>query len=86
MEEFAARMKIVRTTVFDWMKTGKLVQGRHYLKVGRTIRIPWPRVLDLLMAEGVAGEPEQKPRPTSPVRRRSDPPKRPGPAIDLDYS
>ncbi len=46
VEEFAARFRVGRSTVFSWIASNKMVQGIHYYKVGKTIRIPWS--LDLL--------------------------------------
>ncbi len=40
-EEFAARLKIGRSTLFDWLNKGILVSGKHYLKVGRILRFVW---------------------------------------------
>lgn len=40
-EEYANRFCISRTTVFEWKKTGILIPGRHYIKVGRTLRFIW---------------------------------------------
>jgi excisionase family DNA binding protein len=41
VEEFAVRFRVGRSTVFTWIATNKMVQGIHYYKVGKTIRIPW---------------------------------------------
>jgi hypothetical protein len=41
LKEFAGRMKLSRTTVFDWMRKGILKAGRHYIKMGRVIRFEW---------------------------------------------
>jgi len=40
-EEFAARLKIGRSTLFDWLNKEILVSGKHYLKVGRILRFVW---------------------------------------------
>lgn len=40
-EEFAERLKIGRSTLFDWMNKGILVPGRHFMKVGRILRFVW---------------------------------------------
>ena len=49
VEEFAERMKISRTTVFDWIRKGTLKSGRHFMKIGRVIRFEWgPELLQKL--------------------------------------
>lgn len=40
-EEFADRLKIGRSTLFDWMNKEILVSGKHYMKVGRVLRFVW---------------------------------------------
>jgi excisionase family DNA binding protein len=83
-EEFAARMKVSRSTVFEWIKTGRLEAGRHFLRVGRTIRFPWgPELLQMLLADSMTARPpapaRTSPRPAARARPRA------GPAVDLDY-
>lgn len=54
VEEFAERMKISRTTVFDWIRKGTLKSGRHYFKIGRVIRFEWgPELLRTLLEDSV---------------------------------
>lgn len=50
IEGFAQRMGIGRSTVYSWLAEGKLVVGRHVVKIGRVIRIVWSDALldDLL--------------------------------------
>lgn len=83
-EEFAARLKVSRSTVFEWIKTGKLEAGKHFLRIGRTIRFPWGReLLEALLADSVVARPpaprQTSARPASRARPRG------GPAVDLDY-
>ncbi|MDK9717177.1 MAG: helix-turn-helix domain-containing protein [Trichlorobacter sp.] len=40
-EEFAERLKIGRSTLFDWLGKGILVPGQHYFKIGRVLRFVW---------------------------------------------
>ena len=40
-EEYAKRFCVSRTTVFEWKKSGILTPGRHYIKIGRTLRFVW---------------------------------------------
>jgi len=40
-EEYAKKFSVCRTTVFEWKKCGILIPGRHYIKIGRTLRFIW---------------------------------------------
>jgi excisionase family DNA binding protein len=48
VEQFAERLQVSRTTVFEWLKTGNLEQGKHYFKIGRVLRFVWDVTLLLL--------------------------------------
>lgn len=39
--EFAKRCKVGRTKVFQWIRDGVLVPGKHFIKVDRIIRFYW---------------------------------------------
>ncbi len=41
VEEFAGKMKVSRSTVFGWLKSGLLQEGKHYFRIGRIIRFVW---------------------------------------------
>ncbi len=41
LEEFAKRINVGRTTVFQWIKEGRLLPGRHFIKIGRVVRFEW---------------------------------------------
>lgn len=76
VEEFAERMKISRTTVFDWIRKGTLKSGRHFLKIGRVIRFEWgPELVQKLHDDSVeeAGEVKSSPSrcPQTRKTRRS---------------
>lgn len=45
IEQFALRLAMSRTTLFEWIKTGILVQGKHYFKVGRILRFVWDETM-----------------------------------------
>ena len=40
-EEFAKRLDVSRTTVFKWKQEGRLLPGRDYIQIGRTVRYLW---------------------------------------------
>lgn len=73
VEDFAKRMKVGRTTVFEWIKNGRLLPGRHFIKIGRIIRFQWGQ--DLLRKLHEESDPdgdsnksvEKKRRPSSQV-------------------
>jgi hypothetical protein len=48
IEEFAQRYRVGRSTVFLWISSKKMIQGVHYFKIGKTVRIPWS--MELLAA------------------------------------
>jgi excisionase family DNA binding protein len=85
IEEFAKRLQVSRTTVFDWIKKGKLLPGRHFIKVGRVIRFEWGPDLVKKLHE-VSDVPSEashdiKPQPTRSSRTSA----RRKAAIDLNY-
>lgn len=41
IDQFAAKMGVSRTTVYDWFKSGYLRPGRHYIKIGKTTLFAW---------------------------------------------
>lgn len=41
VEQFAERLQVSRATIFAWMQKKILVQGRHFLRLGRVLRFPW---------------------------------------------
>lgn len=75
-EIFMERMHIKRTTYYEWRRSGKLVRGRHYVKVKRVIEILW--CLNLIRE--LDDPPKIKDKPAMPVQTR-----RKGSAIDLNY-
>jgi predicted DNA-binding transcriptional regulator AlpA len=85
LEEFANRMGVSRTTVFEWMKTGKLLPRRHFMKVGRVIRFEWgPDLVRKLYEDSDVPSKvshDIKPQPTRSSRTSA----RRKAAIDLNY-
>ncbi len=50
-EEFAKKLKIKKPTIEDWIRTGHLVDGKHYIKVRSVVRFLWPIVLFQLLSD-----------------------------------
>lgn len=40
-KELAQKLKIGLTTLHEWKKKGKLIAGRDYIQIGRTVRYCW---------------------------------------------
>jgi excisionase family DNA binding protein len=63
VEEVAERLKVGRSTLFSWMKSERLVAGRHYLRIGRIVRFLWSEeVLLSLHEEQPTPEESKKPK------------------------
>lgn len=45
LEEFADRMQVGETTVWKWIRSGRLQPGRHYIQIDRIIRFHWSNEL-----------------------------------------
>lgn len=41
VEQFADKLKVSRSTVFGWLKSDQLQEGKHYFRIGRIIRFVW---------------------------------------------
>lgn len=67
IEEFANRLGISRSTAYTWLAEGRLVTGRHVLRIGRVVRILWSdELMAHLLSLSVAG-PKVTERP--PLKR-----------------
>lgn len=65
IEEFAQKMKVCETTVWKWIRNGKLRPGRHFIQIDRVIRFHWSvRLIDRLQDDcfGIATASEQQPQ------------------------
>jgi len=58
-EEFAERLKIGRSTLFEWLQKGILVPGKHFLKVGRVLRFVWSDDVVITLLE-LSSQPAQR--------------------------
>lgn len=82
MEEFADKLKVSRSTVFGWLKSDQLQEGKHYFRIGRVIRFVWDAGLFLGSKRKTKTTRDFKSlRPTG--QKRHNIPSQPG--INLDY-
>jgi Helix-turn-helix domain len=58
-EEFAKRWGVSRSTIFNWRKRGRLKAGRHYIKIGRTVKFVWGPELIAKLHEDCLRDDEQ---------------------------
>lgn len=67
VEQFAQRLQVSRATVFTWIQKQILVQGRHFLKIGRVLRFTWSDdLISRLLLDSAQTVPVASP-PLSPV-------------------
>ena len=79
IEEFAQRMRISRSTAYEWIASGKLEVGRHVMHIGKIIRIAWSNdLVRHLMKQSVVRAPR-------PVLKRNGKGGRNCCALDSDY-
>lgn len=85
VEQFALRLTMSRTTAFDWLKSGILVQGKHYFKVGRILRFVWDETTLLTIGMNSKKRKEKKQKKTVKPKgeRRLHLPC--SPPVNLDY-
>ena len=76
VEEFAQKIKVGRSTLFDWVNKGILVRGRHYFKIGRILRFTWSEDIVGSLTEAAIGE-----KTSLKLRKK----KSIDPGIDWDY-
>lgn len=62
IDEFANRLLISRSTVFQWIKSGKLKAGCHFIKIGRCLRFFWEPDVVRSLHENRTTEPEIVPQ------------------------
>lgn len=74
VEEFAKRLRVGRSTVFLWIASKKMIQGIHYFKIVKTVRIPWSMELLASLSEGSE---ETEPAPVRSGKSQN--------SINLDY-
>jgi predicted DNA-binding transcriptional regulator AlpA len=67
VEQFAQRLQVSRATVFAWIQKQILVQGRHFLKIGRVLRFTWSDDFISILLQESAVAVAVAPPPLSPV-------------------
>lgn len=67
VEQFAQRLQVSRATVFAWIQKQILVQGRHFLKIGRVLRFTWSDDFISILLQESAAALAVAPPPLSPV-------------------
>lgn len=85
IEEFIERLKIGRTTFFDWKKKGKLKAGRDFIQNGRIIRILWCTELLNRLLEGSSGPESKAASKRSRQEQKTVRPPQYKTAINFDY-
>lgn len=75
VDQFAQRLQVSRATVFTWMQKQILVQGRHFLKIGRVLRFTWSvDLVACLLQDSAQTVPAAAPaiRPVNLTRKKID--------------
>lgn len=67
VEQFAQRLQVSRATVFSWIQKQILVQGRHFLKIGRVLRFTWSEDFIAVLLQDSASAVAITASPLSPV-------------------
>ena len=81
VEEFATRYGVARSTVYDWIRTGTLEAGVHYVRLGKTIRFPWGEVLLTALLDLS----RKQAAPAPKLAKRNRVPRKAGTVINLSY-
>lgn len=81
VDEYAQLLKVSRTTVFSWLKTGEIQEGVHFIRIGRVLRFRLRLELLFSKKKSTSTKRPPKKRPTSPGRKTPSSES----AINLDY-
>jgi excisionase family DNA binding protein len=63
VSELSERLKVGRSTVFEWLRDGVFLPGKHFVKVGRVLRFVWSQDIVAALAEATN-------KPQQPAKRR----------------
>ena len=64
VDQFAERMKVCRTTIFQWIKDNILVQGEHFFKHKRVVLFIWCKEIIISLAKNSAKIEKNSPEKT----------------------
>jgi len=78
-EEFAKKLRIGRSTLFEWLRKGILKPGVHYFKQGRIVRFLWT---DAVVASLVEATRQQTPTNGNAIQRS---PHKSKPGLNWEY-
>ena len=79
VQEFADRGRFGVSTIYEWIRDGRLVEGIHYVKRGRCLRFPFPACLTEPLAEAHTAASSNDASPPQGQRRAI------GSGANLDY-
>jgi excisionase family DNA binding protein len=82
IEEFARNIGISRSTAYSWISAGKLVKGKHLVRIGRVVRIIWD---DVLLAHLLAISDAEAEADVRPKLERNGKGGRNKTALDMEY-
>ena len=83
IDEFAERLKVGRSTIFDWKKKGILKAGQHYIQQGRVLRFFWAKDVLLNLNENIDPSPKNEQKAEAHLPKEKSVPRKVG--INLDY-
>lgn len=78
IEEFCRRLDICQSQVYRLRNEGKLVPGRHYIKIGKVVRYFWSMEVLRDIHSAVNGGEGEEPPPQNASPEHRKPPRRPG--------
>ncbi len=86
-EEFAEKLKIGRSTLFEWLEKGILLPGKHYFKQGRVLRFVWSdEVISHFMERSLSSTTNRTvSQPGTVGNKPPKPENRKKPGINLEY-
>lgn len=86
VEEYADRVRVTRKTVYEWVRTGVLREGTHYVKLTRkALRFPYPQCLEAPLHEAAERQERAERIAREAQTEAAGAPTRRGPRVNLDY-
>ncbi|HEY4744946.1 MAG TPA: hypothetical protein VIH45_09835 [Desulfuromonadaceae bacterium] len=78
VKEFAKRLKVGRSTVFEWQRAGVFLPGRHFIKMKRVLRFIWSDEIVVALSDATT-------KPPQPATRRRTPSTAKAAGVNWDY-